>query len=80
MMEICLIYHIHLIKFSKLPCYDERIMNKVRVYQLPITNYQLSITNPGTIDLEPLGGFIARSIKRVPRTHRDSVVTSKLSP
>ena len=40
----------------------------------------LSITNPGFASSKPLGGFMVRSVKRVPGTARDSVINSKLPP
>ena len=41
--------------------------------------WYLPITNPGFAGSKPPGGFIIRSIKRVPRTPREVVVNSKLS-
>ena len=40
----------------------------------------LPISNPGFPGSKPLGGFMVRSIKRVPGNSRDVVVNSKLSP
>ena len=40
----------------------------------------LPITPPGFAGSKPLGGFMVRSIKRVPGTPRDLVLKSKLSP